>query len=203
MTLQATLIPLITAVWEGFFFAGERCTHTSDPQVRTPHDTRPIAAPAHAPATVSESGRAHGRAHGRGHGPVADAVGRDRHRGHARRHRERDLGERAALHALRHGVKLAPDERAILLTEDDRVLRGSFIVAPEDRERMILMTTRDFLVALEAAGRINSADEVYRNVEDAGRTASRREILKDQHQTAIAAVERVIRRRPSDPEPNT
>jgi hypothetical protein len=118
-------------------------------------------------------------------------------------HRERDLGERAALHALRHGVKLAPDERAILLTEDDRVLRGSFIVAPEDKERMILMTTRDFLVALEAAGRINSADEVYRTVEDAGRASSRREVLQDQHQTAIAAVERVMRRRPSDTEPKT
>ncbi len=116
-------------------------------------------------------------------------------------HRERDLGERAALHALRHGVQMTPDERAILLTEDDRVLRGSFILAPEDRERMIPITTRDFLVALEAAGRINSADEVYRVVEDAGRAASRRQVLPDQHHTAIAAVERVMQRRPKDTEP--
>jgi len=116
-------------------------------------------------------------------------------------HRERDLGERAALHALRHGVRMEPDERAILLTEDDRVLRGSFIIAPEDRDRMILMTTRDFLVALEAARRINSADEVYRTVEDAGRAASRRQVLQDQHQSAIDAVERVMQRRAKDTEP--
>jgi len=116
-------------------------------------------------------------------------------------HRERDLGERAALHALRHGVRMEPDERAILLTEDDRVLRGSFIISPEDRDRMIVMTTRDFLVALEAAGRINSADEVYRIVEDAGRTASRRQALQDQHKSAIDAVERVMQRRSKDTEP--
>lgn len=118
-------------------------------------------------------------------------------------HRERDLGERAALHALRHGIRMQPDERAILLTEDDRVLRGSFIITAEDRDRMILMTTRDFLVALEAAGRINSADEVYRIVEDAGRAASRRQVLQEQHQSAVAAVERVMQRRAKGTEPGT
>ncbi|MBV8705183.1 MAG: hypothetical protein JO118_15900, partial [Acetobacteraceae bacterium] len=37
------------------------------------------------------------------------------------RHRERDLGERAAVEAIRYGVRLGRDERAVLITEDDRV----------------------------------------------------------------------------------
>ncbi len=115
------------------------------------------------------------------------------------RHRERDLGERAAIEAVRYGVMLSAEERAVLITEDDRVLRGSFIITAEDRERIIAITTSDFLNGLEAAGRINSADEVYRRAEDQGRAASRRQILEAQHAVARDAVHAMLNRREDPP----
>jgi hypothetical protein len=110
-------------------------------------------------------------------------------------HRQRDLGEQAALEAIRYGIVLATSERAILITEDDRVARGAFLILAEDRERVIPITTRDFLVGLETAGRINSADEVYKLAEDAGRTPSRSTALDAQHEEARKMVETLLRRR--------
>ena len=107
--------------------------------------------------------------------------------------RVRDLGERAALEAIRFGLDFNPNERAVFVTEDDRMLRGAFILTVEDRSRMIPMTTHEFLLGLEEAKRINSADEVYRLAEDAGRFASRRRALLGQHEQARAAVERMLR----------
>lgn len=107
--------------------------------------------------------------------------------------REKDLGERAAIEAVHDGVQLAADERAILMTEDDRVLRRILIFESELTARMIPITTRDFLIGMEAAGRINSADEVYRRAEDAGRLASRRAMLGDQDERAREAVNRLTR----------
>lgn len=109
-------------------------------------------------------------------------------------HRERHLGERAAIEAIRYGAILVEDERALLLTEDDRMRRGSVIVLPEDRERMIVVTTWDFLIGLEQAGRINSADAVYRRAEGAGRSASRQSALAAQHEKAQEAVRALLRR---------
>ena len=107
--------------------------------------------------------------------------------------RVRDLGERAALEAIQFGLDLHANERAVFVTEDDRVLRGAFILTVEDRARMIPMTIRDFLLGLEDAHRINSADEVYRIAEDAGRFASRRRVLLEQHEQARVAVKRMLR----------
>ena len=86
--------------------------------------------------------------------------------------RERDLGERAAIEAIHDGIHLAGDERAILMTEDDRVLRQVLVLEAELTARMIPITTRDFLEGMEAAHRINSVEEVYLRAEDAGRMAS-------------------------------
>jgi hypothetical protein len=108
--------------------------------------------------------------------------------------REKDLGERAAIEAIHDGIHLEPDERAILITEDDRVLRRVLVVEPELTAKMIPITSRDFLEAMEAAHCINSADEVYRRAEDSGRLASRRAALADQHEQAREAVERMLRR---------
>jgi hypothetical protein len=112
------------------------------------------------------------------------------------RRREKDLGERAAIEAIHDGIHLAPDERAILVTEDDRVLRRVLVIEAELTARMIPITTRDFLEGMESARRINSADEVYRRAEDAGRLASKRAALADQHERARAAVDRLLRRPP-------
>lgn len=108
--------------------------------------------------------------------------------------REKDLGERAAIEAVHDSIQLAADERALLITEDDRVLRRVLVIETELNARMIPITTRDFLEGMEAARRINSAEDVYRRAEDAGRLASQRDSLKDQHQTAREAVERLLRR---------
>jgi hypothetical protein len=110
----------------------------------------------------------------------------------------RDLGERAAIEAIRHTLVLGKDERAIFITEDDRLLTGTYVVLDVDRDRMISITTRDYLEGLEEAHRINSADDVYRRAEDAGRLASRRTALAGDHERAIAVVKRLLRRRSDD-----
>jgi hypothetical protein len=111
---------------------------------------------------------------------------------------DRDMGERAALEAIRYALDLGIEERAVFLTEDGRALSGGFLVTIEDRDRMIPITTRDFLEGLEAAGRINSADDVYQRAEDAGRLASKRSFLAADHERARKAVETMSRRRPGD-----
>jgi hypothetical protein len=88
--------------------------------------------------------------------------------------------------------------RCFFITEDDRLLSGTYVVLDVDRDRAISITTRDFLEGLEEAQRINSADDVYRRAEDAGRLASRRTALAGDHERAIAAVKRVLRRRGDD-----
>jgi hypothetical protein len=108
--------------------------------------------------------------------------------------REKDLGERAAIEAIHDGIHLAADERAILITEDDRVLRRVLVIEAELTARIIPITTRDFLEGMEGARRINSADEVYQRAENAGRLASRRAALADQHERARSAVDRMLGR---------
>jgi hypothetical protein len=111
----------------------------------------------------------------------------------------RDLGERAAVEAIRHTLVLAPHERAVFVTEDDRLLTGTYVVLEADRDRMISITTRDFLEGLEEAQRINSVEDVYRRAEDAGRFASRRATLAKQHERAVAAVRSLLQGRSGVP----
>jgi hypothetical protein len=107
----------------------------------------------------------------------------------------RDLGERAAVEAIRHTLVIAPQERALFVTEDDRLLTGTYVVLEADQDRMISITTRDFLEALEEAQCINSVEDVYRRAEDAGRFASRRATLAGQHERAVAAVRSLLQGR--------
>lgn len=104
---------------------------------------------------------------------------------------ERDLGERAALEVGRYTTLMVEGEACFLLTEDDRVIRGGFITA-EDRGRIEVISTHDFLSVLEEAQLINSADAVYERAEDAGRFASRRQSAKDRHDAALAALTAVM-----------
>jgi hypothetical protein len=108
--------------------------------------------------------------------------------------RELDLGERSAIDYARHHVHLDVDERAVLLSEDRKVT--GLRTAREDSLRVIIITTRDFLLELERIGRLNSADAVYDAVVAAGRTPSRRELL-DQHDPKLRdAVARLLGRNP-------
>lgn len=108
------------------------------------------------------------------------------------RYREKDLGERAALEAIHDAVQLGPDERAILMTEDDRVLRQVLVTESELTKKMIPITTRDFLEGLEQAQRIQSVEAVYQRAEDAGRHATQRSVLVQQHDKAIEAVRSIM-----------
>ena len=85
----------------------------------------------------------------------------------------RDLGERAAIEIVRHGHFLdGPDDRAILLS-DDRDVQKLLVIDPE---RIILLTTWDFLRQLEEAQRIQSADAVIDLVRAAGRNPVQRDL---------------------------
>ena len=107
--------------------------------------------------------------------------------------RQRNLGESAALEIARDTSLINGDGQAFILTEDDAVLDGGFIHSNEKR-RIIVISTYDFLVALEAEQLINSADAVYMLAADAGRLASRRRTEKDRHNTAVAAIKDIIQR---------
>lgn len=111
-----------------------------------------------------------------------------------------DLGERAALEVARYTPYLADGEQALLLTEDDRLIRGNFI-ALDDEERVIPMTTYDFLDGLERAQLINSIDAVYARASDAGRLASKRRLAKERHETAMAALQSVLANQTSGTKP--
>ena len=107
--------------------------------------------------------------------------------------REKDLGERAAIEAIQDAVHLRENERALLMSEDDRALRRIVLAGSELLERLIPLTTRDFLDSLESARRIQSADEVYRRAQDAGRHASRLTLLDRQHRQAVDAVRTALK----------
>jgi len=74
------------------------------------------------------------------------------------------------------------------------------ILLDQDRDRAISITTWDFLLGLEEAHRINSAEDVYRRAEDAGRLASRRAVLAASHERAITAVKGLLRRPRDEPD---
>jgi hypothetical protein len=79
-------------------------------------------------------------------------------------HLEKDLGERAAVEIIRT-FPLAEHERAILLSDDRDVNRVVVI----DPQKIILLTTWDYLRQLEEARRIQSADAVFEAARERGR----------------------------------
>jgi hypothetical protein len=101
--------------------------------------------------------------------------------------RQRDLGERAALEVIR-SYPLAQHERALLLSDDRDV--GRVIVI--DPERLILLTTWDYLRQLEEARRIQSADAVFAAVREAGRNPPTREMWSHHDPEIRDAVRAVI-----------
>ena len=108
-------------------------------------------------------------------------------------HKEKDLGERAAIEVIRYVVKLKPEERALLITEDDWTLRGPYLIAEQDRRKMIPMTTYDYLSVLESEGRIKSANEIYDRIDEAGRLASQARVLGQEPTLSQKAVKTLIR----------
>jgi hypothetical protein len=69
-----------------------------------------------------------------------------------------------------------------------------YIIASNDRERFIAITTHDFLTGLESIGRVNSTQEVYRRIELAGRDASRLSTLDEQDDETRKAITALLKK---------
>ena len=85
----------------------------------------------------------------------------------------------------------------MLLCEESAVLRR---VVVWDRERIVELSTMDFLRILEAERRIQSADQVFEVAQQAGRNPSRAEKLPSYANPMVEAV-RDLLRNPGDDEP--
>ena len=82
--------------------------------------------------------------------------------------REPDLGERAAVEVIEEPDRLVGDERGLLLCEEMAVLRRVLV---RDRERIVELSTLDFLRILESEHRIQSAEQVFELAAQAGQAA--------------------------------
>lgn len=93
----------------------------------------------------------------------------------------RGLGEQAAIEALETLLRNDPEAGALLLFEDGDVERRRAVLG----ERAIPLSTGDFLRELEAAGMLQSADEVLDAATAQGRNLERQRRLKDTAATPI------------------
>lgn len=107
--------------------------------------------------------------------------------------RRSDLGETAALEIANNSSLIGRSGQSFILTEDDAVLNGAFLHSSEKRQ-IFVISTHDFLDALEAEQLINSAEAVYALAEDAGRLASKRKAKRDEEMEAVAAIQDLIKR---------
>jgi hypothetical protein len=109
--------------------------------------------------------------------------------------RESDLGERAAVEVIEEPDRLQGKERGLLLCEETAVLRR---VVVRDKERIVEISTLDFLRILEAERRIQSAEQVFELAANAGRSVSRVEKLNARDEATRAAIQGLVRRRDPD-----
>ena len=109
--------------------------------------------------------------------------------------RQPDLGERAAVEVIEEPDRLLGAERGILLCEETAVLKR---IAVRDRERMVELSTLDFLRILEAERRIQSADHVFELADKAGRSPSRAEKMPGHDDATRAAIQDLVRTRDSN-----
>lgn len=112
--------------------------------------------------------------------------------------REPDLGERAAVEVIEEPDRLLGAERGLLLCEETAVLRRVLV---RDRERLVEISTLDFLRILEIEQRIQSAEQVFELAERAGRSPSRVVKLSAEDEATRAAIHTFVRRRDTDLKP--
>lgn len=103
---------------------------------------------------------------------------------------EPHLGEQAAVEVIEEPARLQGDERAILLCEETAVTRRVIV---RERERIIELSTMDFLKLLEGEQRIQSADAVFDRALAAGRTPSTTEKLGEHDPALREAVRDTLR----------
>jgi hypothetical protein len=105
--------------------------------------------------------------------------------------REPDLGERAAVEVIEEPDRLLGNERGVLLCEETAVLKR---VVVRDRERIVELSTLDFLRILEAEHRIQSAELVFELAAKAGRLPSRVEKSSGHDDATRVAIQSLVRR---------
>jgi hypothetical protein len=81
-----------------------------------------------------------------------------------------NLGEQAAVEVIEEPARLQGNELAVLLCEETTVLKRIRVNQPD---KIVEITTMDFLIALEKYHRIQSADAVFDLAIAAGRNPSR------------------------------
>ena len=104
---------------------------------------------------------------------------------------EANLGERAAVEVIEEPARLQGNEKAVLLCEETAVTRR---IVVREREKIIEMTTMDFLKLLESEQRIQSAEAIFDRAAAAGRTPSRTEKFADHDPAIRDAVRETLRR---------
>ena len=104
--------------------------------------------------------------------------------------REPNLGERAAVEVIEEPDRLTGSERGVLLCEETAVLRR---ITVRDRDRIVELSTLDFLRLLEAERRIQSADAIIDLALQAGRTASRAAKLDQHDSQTLEALQALVR----------
>ena len=113
---------------------------------------------------------------------------------------EPNLGERAAVEVIEEPARLRNDDKAILLCEESAVTRR---VVVRERDKIIELSTMDFLRLLEVEQRIQSADAVFDRALAVGRTPSRLEKFGEHDPSLREAVRDVLRNVGRDPAPKS
>ena len=111
---------------------------------------------------------------------------------------EANLGERAAVEVIEEPARLQDDDKAILLCEETAVTRRVIV---RERDKIIELSTMDFLKLLESEQRIQSADAVFDRALAAGRNASRIEKFGHHDPTLREAVRETLRAAQRNPNP--
>lgn len=89
---------------------------------------------------------------------------------------EPNLGERAAVEVIEEPARLLAGDKAVILCEETALLRR---IVVQERDKIVEITTLDFLTLLEAEQRIQSADAVFERALAAARRPSRVEKFAD------------------------
>ncbi|MEO5331389.1 MAG: hypothetical protein H7839_05145 [Magnetococcus sp. YQC-5] len=101
-----------------------------------------------------------------------------------------DLGERAAVEVIEEPDRLLDDERGLLLCEETAVFKRIIV---RDRERIVEISTLDFLRILEAEQCIQSAEYVFERASKAGRFPSRVTKMNEHDELTRRAIQELMK----------
>lgn len=104
--------------------------------------------------------------------------------------RQANLGEQAAVEVIEQPGRLGTGERGVLLCEESAVLRR---ISVRDRDRIVEISTTDFLRILEQEQRIQSVDAVLQLALEAGRRPNAKEHLASHSAEIRNAIHSLVR----------